>query len=348
MTVFHNESGQKRKVAFAAPYRGKIQPLHLAELGGELLCQKDSFLCAAKGVTIGIAFTKRFGAGLFGREGFILQRLQGDGWAFVHAGARWKSARSACESPASTPDAWSPSSLGELHDIRSPAARDCLFGGEGLFFAIARSGRGPVAVFSRLASRTRAARRPGAAGASRARSWVGSATCSMATDSRTTRHAPSWMGGLMRRGGMVVASVGAFLIGATVAAQQRDFSKVEITTQKVAEGIYMMQGAGGNVGVSAGPDGVLLIDTSSRRSPRRSRPRAGKISDVSRCASCSTRTTTAITSAGTRTSESWASPSSRTTTSGRASANPMRRARSLPTPRKRCRSSHSARPSRST
>ena len=86
MTVFHNESQQKRKVAFAAPYPGKIQALHLAELGGDLLCQKDSFLCAAKGVSIGIAFTKRFGVGLFGGEGFILQRLQGDGWTFVHAG----------------------------------------------------------------------------------------------------------------------------------------------------------------------------------------------------------------------------------------------------------------------
>src|SRR6266850_8006714 len=86
MTVFHNESGQKRKVAFAAPYPGKIQALHLSQLGGELICQKDSFLCAAKGVSIGIAFNKRFGVGLFGGEGFIMQRLQGDGWCFVHAG----------------------------------------------------------------------------------------------------------------------------------------------------------------------------------------------------------------------------------------------------------------------
>ena len=61
-------------------------PVHLAEMGGELICQKDSFLCAAKGVSLGIAFNKRFGAGLFGGEGFIMQRLQGDGWAFVHAG----------------------------------------------------------------------------------------------------------------------------------------------------------------------------------------------------------------------------------------------------------------------
>src|SRR5262249_53281299 len=82
MTVFHNESSAKRKVAFAAPYPGKIQPLNLAGLGGELICQKDSFLCAAKGVSIGIAFNKRFGVGLFGGEGFIMERLQGDGWCF--------------------------------------------------------------------------------------------------------------------------------------------------------------------------------------------------------------------------------------------------------------------------
>src|SRR5262245_43748665 len=86
MTVFHNDSQQKRKAAFAAPYPGKIQAVHLTQVGGELICQKDSFLCAAKGVQLGIAFNKRFGAGLFGGEGFIMQRLQGDGWVFVHAG----------------------------------------------------------------------------------------------------------------------------------------------------------------------------------------------------------------------------------------------------------------------
>src|SRR5262245_39454629 len=81
MTVFHNEASGKRKVAFAAPYPGKIQPLHLAELGGELICQKDSFLCAAKGVAIGVAFNKSFGDGLFGGEGFIMPRLRGEGLA---------------------------------------------------------------------------------------------------------------------------------------------------------------------------------------------------------------------------------------------------------------------------
>src|SRR5678815_2723252 len=86
MTVFLNRSGQKRRVAFGAPYPGKIVPIHLSEIGGELIAQKDSFLAAAKGVSLGIAFQRKLGVGLFGGEGFIMQRLQGDGWAFVHAG----------------------------------------------------------------------------------------------------------------------------------------------------------------------------------------------------------------------------------------------------------------------
>jgi uncharacterized protein (TIGR00266 family) len=87
MTVFTNtaRSGIHR-VAFAAPYPGRILPMDLKQLGGELICQKDSFLCAAKGVSVGIAFQRKIGAGLFGGEGFIMQRLQGDGLAFVHAG----------------------------------------------------------------------------------------------------------------------------------------------------------------------------------------------------------------------------------------------------------------------
>src|SRR5262249_48566812 len=86
MTVFQNQAQAKRKAAFAAPYPGKIVAINLGQLGGELLAQKDSFLVAAKGVSLGIAFTRRFGAGLFGGEGFILERLTGDGWCFVHAG----------------------------------------------------------------------------------------------------------------------------------------------------------------------------------------------------------------------------------------------------------------------
>ncbi|MDD3654349.1 MAG: AIM24 family protein [Desulfotomaculaceae bacterium] len=86
MTTFLSESRDKARVAFGAPYPGKIIPLYLAQLGREFLCQKDSFLCAAKGVEIDIAFTRRIGAGLFGGEGFILQRLSGEGKTFVHAG----------------------------------------------------------------------------------------------------------------------------------------------------------------------------------------------------------------------------------------------------------------------
>src|SRR6187200_554672 len=86
MTVFGNRANGKRKVAFGAPYPGKIVAVHLAEVGGELIAQKDSFLAAAKGVSVGIAFQRRLGVGLFGGEGFIMQRLQGDGWVFVHAG----------------------------------------------------------------------------------------------------------------------------------------------------------------------------------------------------------------------------------------------------------------------
>src|SRR5919109_4175684 len=86
MTVFLNKSPQKKRVAFGAPYPGKIVPIHLAEIGGELIAQKDSFLAAAKGVSIGIAFQRKLGVGLFGGEGFIMQRLQGDGVVFVHSG----------------------------------------------------------------------------------------------------------------------------------------------------------------------------------------------------------------------------------------------------------------------
>lgn len=86
MTHFTNVANGKRRVAFAAPYPGKIVALNLADLGGEILCQKDAFLCAAMGTSLDIAFTQRLGTGFFGGEGFILQRLRGDGMVFVHAG----------------------------------------------------------------------------------------------------------------------------------------------------------------------------------------------------------------------------------------------------------------------
>jgi len=86
MTIFTNMGVGKKRVAFASPYPGKIVPMDLTQYNQELICQKDSFLCAAKGVSVGIAFNKKIGVGLFGGEGFIMQKLEGDGLAFVHAG----------------------------------------------------------------------------------------------------------------------------------------------------------------------------------------------------------------------------------------------------------------------
>ncbi|NIV12075.1 MAG: TIGR00266 family protein, partial [Aliifodinibius sp.] len=86
ITTFTNQGSQKSKVAFAAPYPGKVIKIDLSTEGGRFICQKDSFLCAAQGIEVEIAFTKKLGAGLFGGEGFILQRLEGNGLAFVHAG----------------------------------------------------------------------------------------------------------------------------------------------------------------------------------------------------------------------------------------------------------------------
>ncbi len=162
MTVFQNQGTQKRKVAFAAPYPGKIIALHLAELGGSLLAQKDSFLCAAKGVSLGIAFTRKFGAGLFGGEGFILQKLDGDGWAFVHAGGtleeRTLNAGETLRVDTGCIVAMTPT---VDYDIQMAGGiKTMLFGGEGLFLATLR-GPGKVWLqslpFSRLASRIYAA-----------------------------------------------------------------------------------------------------------------------------------------------------------------------------------------------
>ena len=86
MTAFTNMGAGREKVAFASPYPGKIIPVDLRNYGGKLICQKDAFLCAAKGVSIGIDFRRKLGTGFFGGEGFILQKLEGDGMAFIHAG----------------------------------------------------------------------------------------------------------------------------------------------------------------------------------------------------------------------------------------------------------------------
>jgi uncharacterized protein (TIGR00266 family) len=162
MTVFFNRSGQKRKVAFGAPYPGKIVPIHLAEIGGELITQKDSFLAAAKGVSIGIAFQRRLGVGLFGGEGFIMQRLQGDGWAFVHAGGalqeRVLAAGEVIRVDTGCLVAFQPSVSYDIEFVGK--VKSALFGGEGLFFATLR---GPGRVWlqslplSRLANRIIAA-----------------------------------------------------------------------------------------------------------------------------------------------------------------------------------------------
>ena len=162
MTVFQNQGQGKRKAAFAAPYPGKIVAIHLAEIGGELLAQKDSFLVAAKGVSLGIAFTKRFGAGLFGGEGFILERLQGDGWAFVHAGGTLEERTLAAGETLRVDTGCIVAMTPTIdYDIQlAGGIKTVIFGGEGLFLATLR-GPGRVWLqslpFSRLASRIYAA-----------------------------------------------------------------------------------------------------------------------------------------------------------------------------------------------
>ncbi len=162
MTVFQNQAATKRTVAFGAPYPGKIIPVHLAELGGELIAQKDSFLCAAKGVSIGIAFQRRLGTGLFGGEGFIMQRLTGDGYAFVHAGGtlheRQLAAGETLRVDTGCIVAFQPSVDYDIQFVGG--IKTALFGGEGLFFATLR-GPGRIWLqslpFSRLAGRIVAA-----------------------------------------------------------------------------------------------------------------------------------------------------------------------------------------------
>lgn len=157
-TVFQNVASGKQRVAFAAPYPGKIVPIDLSALGGSLLCQKDSFLCAAKGVSLGIAFQQKLGVGLFGGEGFIMQKLDGDGLAFVHAGGtlmeRTLSAGETLRVDTGCVVAYQPSVDFDIQYVGK--IKSALFGGEGLFFATLR---GPGRVWlqslplSRLANR---------------------------------------------------------------------------------------------------------------------------------------------------------------------------------------------------
>ncbi|MBW2059592.1 MAG: TIGR00266 family protein [Deltaproteobacteria bacterium] len=157
VTHFTNTRGGKKRVAFAAPYPGKIFPIDMAKVRGEILCQKDAFLCAALGTEIGIAFTKRLGTGFFGGEGFILQRLRGDGMAFVHAGGTViiKKLRNGCIRVDT--GCLVAFTSGIDYDIeRAGGLKSMFFGGEGLFLATLR-GTGTVLLqslpFSRMADR---------------------------------------------------------------------------------------------------------------------------------------------------------------------------------------------------
>ncbi len=158
MTAYTNIGSGKKHVSFASPYPGKIIPLNLQQLGGTIICQKDAFLCAAKGVSIGIEFQKKLGTGLFGGEGFIMERLEGDGMAFMHAGGHVLQRELA------------PGELLKIdtgcivgftatveYDIQFIGGiKNTIFGGEGLFFATLR-GPGTVWIqtlpISRLAGR---------------------------------------------------------------------------------------------------------------------------------------------------------------------------------------------------
>ncbi|HET8656887.1 MAG TPA: TIGR00266 family protein [Longimicrobiaceae bacterium] len=162
ITLFVNEANQRRDVAFAAPYPGKIQALNLADWGGTIIAQKDSFLCAARGIDVSIALTRKIGAGFFGGEGFILQKLTGDGLAFLHACGTLHEVDLA---PGETLRVdtgclvcFQPSVSYDIQMV--PGVKTALFGGEGLFF-VRMTGPGRVVLqtlpFSRMADRIIAA-----------------------------------------------------------------------------------------------------------------------------------------------------------------------------------------------
>ncbi|WP_166241816.1 TIGR00266 family protein [Paenibacillus turpanensis] len=166
MTVFTNEGQGKQHVSFAAPYPGKIIPMDLSELGGKIVCQKDSFLCAAKGVSVGIELQRKLGVGFFGGEGFIMQKVEGDGLAFLHTGG------TVCErvlQPGEMIRVDTGCLVGFTKDVEYDiefvkGIKTAFFGGEGLFFATLR-GPGKVWIqslpFSRMADRILSAAGPG-------------------------------------------------------------------------------------------------------------------------------------------------------------------------------------------
>ena len=154
MTAFTNTSNAKRHVTFAGPYPGKIIPMNLLQLNGRIICQKDAFLCAAKGVSIGIEFQKKLGTGLFGGEGFIMEKLEGDGMAFVHAGGMVLEKTLAANELIKIDTGCIVAFTSEVqYDIQFIGGiKNSLFGGEGLFFATLR-GPGKVWVQSLPISR---------------------------------------------------------------------------------------------------------------------------------------------------------------------------------------------------
>ncbi len=158
MTAFINQNYGKAKVSFASPYPGKILPIDLTQFGGKFICQKSSFLCAAKGVAVGIEFSKKLGRGLFGGEGFIMQKIEGDGMAFVHSGGTMAKKELA---PGEILKVDTGCIIGFTQDVDYDiefigGIRNSVFGGEGLFYATLR-GPGTVYIqslpFSRLADR---------------------------------------------------------------------------------------------------------------------------------------------------------------------------------------------------
>jgi uncharacterized protein (TIGR00266 family) len=176
-TVYTNQAPSKQRVAFAAPYPGKILAMDLRQYGGELICQRDAFLCAARGVSLGIAFQRKLSTGFFGGEGFIMQKLEGDGLAFVHAGGSIAKRElqpgqtlmvdTGCMVAYTSGVNFEVQFVGKI--------KTALFGGEGLFFARV-TGPGTVWMqslpFSRLASRVFAAA-PQAGGGRREESALG-------------------------------------------------------------------------------------------------------------------------------------------------------------------------------
>jgi uncharacterized protein (TIGR00266 family) len=161
-TVYVNEGSRKARVAFAAPYPGKILPMDLRQLGGTLICQRDAFLCAARGVSLGIAFQRKLGVGFFGGEGFVMQKLEGEGLAFVHAGGtilrRELQPGETLLVDTGCVVAYTPSVDFDIQYVGK--VKTALFGGEGLFLA-RLTGPGTLWLqslpFSRLASRVFAA-----------------------------------------------------------------------------------------------------------------------------------------------------------------------------------------------